>query len=153
MSLFDEIRKRTARYILQSETILVRSVAGFGVFTGRCNSFIGKLESCIDDQRQFEMAVYLYNCSNFSTSDRMHEINFGNLKFFVGLGFPHWVLVLISAYHWFPVKLPITYAHDTGKNGILAPVPPTLEAYRIFHNRRVRYLTFMGLPLDCRDPL
>ena len=115
MSLFDEIRKRTARYILQSETILVRSVAGFGVFTGRCNSFIGKLESCIDDQRQFEMAVYLYNCSNFSTSDRMHEINFGNLKFFVGLGFPHWVLVLISAYHWFPVKLPITYAHDTGK--------------------------------------
>jgi len=45
LPFFDEICKRSARFILsclQSESAFVRSVVRYGIFVGRCNSFIGR---------------------------------------------------------------------------------------------------------------
>jgi len=44
LPLFNEIGKRSARFILsciQSESSFVRSIVRYGIFVGRCDSFVG----------------------------------------------------------------------------------------------------------------
>jgi len=77
LPFFDEICKRSPRFLLsciQSESSFVRSTVRYGIFDGRCNSFIGRNVVLLCSR--FKWQINDFVCGNVSLNNHEFLHNF-----------------------------------------------------------------------------
>ena len=96
---FDKICKRSARFILacvQSESSFIRSTVRYGIFVGRCNSFIGRNGVLLCSRFKWQFNDFVCGNVNLNNYELLHNFFIVVLGMMIGLLLSSWRRFFVS---------------------------------------------------------